>query len=117
MRHFGISCVFAAFLTLCALPGEAEVRFLDRSALPVQQSYEGEWTHYVGGGLAVLDCNDDNLPDFYAAGGSAPSRLFVNTSARGGDREWTKHGGHAWRFLFATVSRPSRTAALVTATR
>jgi hypothetical protein len=33
------------------------------------------------------------------------------------DREWTKHGGHAARFLFATVSRPSRTAALVTATR
>ena len=31
--------------------------------------------------------------------------------------EWTKHGGHAARFLFATVSRPSRTAALVTATR
>ncbi|MDE4130482.1 hypothetical protein PXK18_17690, partial [Phaeobacter gallaeciensis] len=26
-------------------------------------------------------------------------------------REWTKHGGHAARFLFATVSRPSRTAA------
>ncbi len=31
--------------------------------------------------------------------------------------EWTEHGGHAARFLFATVSRPSRTAALVTATR
>lgn len=29
--------------------------------------------------------------------------------------EWTEHGGHAGRFLFATVSRPSRTAALVTA--
>ena len=33
------------------------------------------------------------------------------------NREWTKHGGHEARFLFATVSRPSRTAALVTATR
>ena len=33
------------------------------------------------------------------------------------DREWTAPGGHAARFLFATVSRPSRTAALVTATR
>ena len=32
-------------------------------------------------------------------------------------REWTEHGGHAARFLIATVSRPSRTAALVTATR
>lgn len=34
-----------------------------------------------------------------------------------GGGEWTKLGGHAARFLFATVSRPSRTAALVTATR
>jgi hypothetical protein len=35
----------------------------------------------------------------------------------GHEGEWTEHGGHAGRFLFATVSRPSRTAALVTATR
>ena len=80
MRHFGISSVVAAVLKSCALPGEAEVSFLDRAALPAHQSYEGEWNHYVGGGVAVLDCNDDGLPDFYAAGGSAPSRLFVNTS-------------------------------------
>jgi hypothetical protein len=44
---------------------------------------------------------------------SGPS-LGHDTLAR---REWTEHGGHAARFLFATVSRPSRTAALVTATR
>jgi enediyne biosynthesis protein E4 len=73
------------FLT-APVPGLAEVAFLDRSAsLPVHQSYEGEWNHYVGGGVAVMDCNDDGLPDFYAAGGSAPSRLFVNTSTPGGD--------------------------------
>ena len=60
------------------------MRFEDRSALPVRQSYDGEWTHYVGGGVAVLDCNNDGRPDFYAAGGSAPSRLFVNTSIKGG---------------------------------
>jgi len=41
---------------------------------------------------------------------------FKSGTARA-QREWTKHGGHAARFLFATVSRPSRTAALVTATR
>ena len=39
----------------------------------------------------------------------------VNSTTSEG--EWTKRGGHAARFLFATVSRPSRTAALVTATR
>lgn len=64
----------------------AQLSFQDRSAaLPVKQSYEGEWNHYVGGGLAVLDCNDDGLPDFYAAGGAAASQLFVNTSAKGGE--------------------------------
>jgi hypothetical protein len=78
------ACALGA--AVAALPVQAEVAFADRSAaLPVRQSYEGEWTHYVGGGLAVLDCNDDGLPDFYAAGGAAASRLFVNTSARAGD--------------------------------
>lgn len=73
---------------LLASPGlaEAEVSFQDRAAaLPVRQSYDGEWQHFVGGGLAVLDCNDDGLPDFFAAGGSGPSQLFVNSSAPQGE--------------------------------
>lgn len=73
-------------VAFAAPPVQAEVAFVDRSsALPARQSYEGEWTHYVGGGLAVLDCNADGLPDFYAAGGAAPSRLFVNTSRPAGE--------------------------------
>ncbi len=74
-----------ALLALTAMPAGAEVSFVNRSAaLPLRQSYEGAWNHYVGGGLAVLDCNDDGLPDFYAAGGAAASQLFVNTSTKGG---------------------------------
>lgn len=42
--------------------------------------YSGEWNHFVGGGVAVLDCNNDRLPDIFAAGGTSPSRLFVNES-------------------------------------
>lgn len=83
----------SAVLSLAALAfaftasaAKAEVSFVDRSGqLPVRQSYEGEWHHYVGGGVAVMDCNGDQMPDLYAAGGSAPSRLFVNTSVAGGD--------------------------------
>lgn len=71
---------------LIAAPAAAEVAFRDRSAaLAVAQRYEGDWHHYVGGGVAVFDCNDDRRPDFLAAGGTAPTRLFINTSAEGGD--------------------------------
>ncbi|WP_425083392.1 CRTAC1 family protein [Ruegeria profundi] len=44
--------------------------------------YDGGWEHFVGGGVAVFDCNGDSLPDLFAAGGSNPSQLFRNTSGR-----------------------------------
>ncbi len=79
-----LSVVLAMVASVSA--ASAQVAFVDRApALPIQQSYDGGWTHFVGGGVAVLDCNDDGLPDFYAAGGSSPAHLFVNRSARGGD--------------------------------
>ena len=75
-----LTCAFTA------IHSKAEVSFVDRSGqLPVRQSYEGEWHHYVGGGVAVMDCNGDQMPDLYTAGGSEPSRLFVNASVAGGD--------------------------------
>ena len=40
--------------------------------------YSGGWTHFVGGGLAVFDCNEDGLPDVFAAGGEAPAMLLQN---------------------------------------
>jgi hypothetical protein len=46
-------------------------------------SYTGGWEHFVGGGLAVFDCNDDQMPEMYAAGGSSPSTLMRNESIRG----------------------------------
>ena len=33
----------------------------------------------MGGGVAVMDCNGDSLPDFFAAGGTEPAALFTNT--------------------------------------
>lgn len=70
-------------LALSAGPAQAgEVRFIDESAaLPVAQVYSGGWEHFVGGGVAVFDCNDDGLPEIYAAGGTEPARLFLNRTA------------------------------------
>lgn len=49
----------------------------------VEHTYDGDWTFYVGGGVASFDCNDDELPDLYFAGGANQSQLFVNASEVG----------------------------------
>ena len=49
----------------------------------IDLTYDGSETYDVGGGLAVLDCDDDGMPDVYAAGGANPAALFRNTSAPG----------------------------------
>jgi hypothetical protein len=81
----------AAFtLSLAALPAAAEVRFQDMAAaLPVAHEYAGGWEHFVGGGVAALDCNADGFPDLFAAGGTAPARLFVNATRPGGALAFT----------------------------
>lgn len=42
--------------------------------------YDGGWEHFVGGGIAVFDCDGDDRPDLVAAGGSNPPILLRNTS-------------------------------------
>ena len=60
----------------------ADPLFAPRQIAP--HSYEGGWEHFVGGGVAAFDCNGDNLPELYAAGGENPAQLFLNRSDPGG---------------------------------
>ena len=77
-------------LSLLPAAALAEPRFQDRAdQLPIEHIYSGGWEHFVGGGVAVFDCNGDALPEIFAAGGENPARLFLNTSAAKGDLTFT----------------------------
>src|SRR5690606_24428141 len=41
----------------------------------VDHTYDGEFEFFVGGGVAIFDCDGDFLPDMYLAGGENPARL------------------------------------------
>ncbi|MGU9957269.1 MAG: CRTAC1 family protein [Arenicellales bacterium WSBS_2016_MAG_OTU3] len=51
-------------------------------AAGMEQTYDGPWEFFVGGGLASFDCNQDFFPDVFIAGGANPAKLFVNHSKR-----------------------------------
>ena len=79
-----IACLAGA--CLWAAPLAAEPAFHDLgTTLPVQHVYDGGWAHFVGGGVAVLDCDDNGYPDFFVAGGENDARLFLNRTKAPGD--------------------------------
>ncbi len=60
-------------------------RFVEEAAAAgIEHVYDGEFEFFVGGGVAVLDCDGDGRPDLYFAGGSEPAALYRNRSRVGG---------------------------------
>ncbi|MEM7469990.1 MAG: CRTAC1 family protein [Pseudomonadota bacterium] len=87
----------ALCLALMLLPhlAEAGPKFEPRS-LPASHIYSGGWEHFVGGGVAVLDCNQDGFDDVFTAGGTAPAQLFINeTGGVGGALKFRQGEGGA----------------------
>ncbi|SLN32605.1 ASPIC and UnbV [Ruegeria meonggei] len=68
-----------AVLVTLASTASAEVPRFNPVDVPAH-IYDGGWEHFVGGGVAVFDCDLDALPELFVAGGANPSQLFRNTS-------------------------------------
>ncbi len=66
-------------------------RFVEEAAAAgIEHTYDGSWQYYVGGGVAVLDCDADGRPDLFFAGGAEPASLYHNESAVGGALAFTR---------------------------
>jgi hypothetical protein len=66
-------------------------RFVEETASAgIAHTYGGDDMFDVGGGVAVLDCDDDGRPDVYLAGGGDPASLYRNESTTGGALGFSK---------------------------
>jgi hypothetical protein len=90
-RHPGvvIACVLAVAVTTPAgVMAEQRIevpRFVEETRRSgIEHVYDGDFDFYVGGGVAVFDCDADGLAELYLAGGSNPAALYHNESRVGG---------------------------------
>jgi len=69
----------------------APPRFIEEAATAgIHHVYNGDFTFFVGGGVAAFDCDDDGRSDLYFAGGTNPAALYRNESPVGGELRFTQ---------------------------
>ncbi|HEX5825359.1 MAG TPA: CRTAC1 family protein [Candidatus Limnocylindrales bacterium] len=74
------------------VPGPAlgPPRFVDETATSgIAQTYDGPLAFFVGGGVAVFDCDGDGRPDVFVAGGTNAAVLYRNDGPIGGALHFT----------------------------
>jgi hypothetical protein len=82
-------------------------RFVEEAAAAgLVHVYDGEFTFFVGGGVAAFDCDDDGRPDLYVAGGASPAALFHNDSPVGGELRFTRLADPATDLVGVTGAYP-----------
>ena len=78
----------------------------EADAAGIDHAYDGDWTYFVGGGVAVFDCNDDRKQDLYFAGGTNPAALYINESPVGGSLRFAEIGGSGTDLTEVTGAYP-----------
>ncbi|MGH2462042.1 MAG: CRTAC1 family protein [Candidatus Limnocylindria bacterium] len=73
-----LSAVWPSATPQTALPAPHFVE--EARAAGINHAYTGDFEFFVGGGVAVFDCDDDGRPEMYLAGGSEPAALYHNDS-------------------------------------
>lgn len=105
MRCAALAMLWAGAISMAASMAVAGDPKFEPVAVP-HHVYDGGWEHFVGGGLAVLDCNGDTRPDLVAAGGSNTPILLRNVSNIGGPVRFTESTPEAFNLLGTTGTYP-----------
>ncbi len=103
--------VIVTVVLLAAACGGPEVggapRFVEEtSAAGIAHVYDGDWEFYVGGGVAVFDCNGDGRPDLFFVGGSNAASLYRNESPSGGALRFARQSGSGLEVKAASGAYP-----------